>query len=400
MYVQPVIGLLFGDEGKGRVVSSLARKALENGRHPLVIRYSGASNAGHRVVCRTLGAHVFCNMGSGTLSGVPTYRTEDTLIDPLSLKEELDIYCQVSSHRPKPVLFLHRDSQIITPADVVVNRQGRDYLRNGTTGTGLSPAVERINAGYSFKISDILHPRVARARMRGILSYHAAKYTTVAFSDSELEADMFLSIMALEQLMNDPRIELHIVNERPIEWNDKWFDHLILEGSQGVLLDEKTGFFPHVTRGRVGIAKVLETLSRFDLEELDLFPVYVARHYLTRHGAGPMGSSLRVSTAEFLKENALKDEVNKTNPFQGKFKTEAFNYELMRYALESEYYDGLKDRTLSSVRLVMTCADHVPYPEKIRKQVPGIDRDGNPELHTGLSVLYTDSPYVDSPIKE
>ena len=88
-----VLGSLFGDEGKGNSVQWLCKRALEEGKNPLVIRFSGGAQAGHRVINGT-NEHICSLIGAGVLLGIPTYLNENVYIDPVSLKREYEISCQ------------------------------------------------------------------------------------------------------------------------------------------------------------------------------------------------------------------------------------------------------------------------------------------------------------------
>jgi adenylosuccinate synthase len=88
-----VIGLQFGDEGKGKVTSILARKYDCS-----VVRYSGGQQAGHRVVSKESGSeHIFASFGSGTLSGRPTIWSKYCTINPYALINEMEILKKFSS---------------------------------------------------------------------------------------------------------------------------------------------------------------------------------------------------------------------------------------------------------------------------------------------------------------
>ena len=92
-----VIGLGFGDEGKGLTVNHLANK-LDN---PLVIRYSGGQQAGHTVI-KDGYKHTFSNFGSGTLSGAPTYWSKYCSFDPVGFAKE---YNKLKNDGYDPVIF-------------------------------------------------------------------------------------------------------------------------------------------------------------------------------------------------------------------------------------------------------------------------------------------------------
>ena len=79
-----VLGSLFGDEGKGATVQFLCKEEINKGIIPLVIRFSGGPQAGHRVLHNGI-SHVCSLTGSGVLLNCPTYLHENVMIDPISL---------------------------------------------------------------------------------------------------------------------------------------------------------------------------------------------------------------------------------------------------------------------------------------------------------------------------
>lgn len=81
-----VIGLGFGDEGKGITTDYLCSKT----KNPLVVRFCGGSQVGHTVVHNGI-RHVFSSFGSGTLRGVPTYWSHKCALDPIGMLNELDV---------------------------------------------------------------------------------------------------------------------------------------------------------------------------------------------------------------------------------------------------------------------------------------------------------------------
>ena len=83
---QIVLGSLFGDEGKGNVVQWLCMNSYK----PLVIRFSGGPQAGHRVVYKGK-SHVCSSWGSGVLLGVPTCLYKEVFIDPICIYNEYKV---------------------------------------------------------------------------------------------------------------------------------------------------------------------------------------------------------------------------------------------------------------------------------------------------------------------
>ena len=119
---------------------------------------------------------------------------------------------------------------------------------------------------------------------------------------------------------------------------------LIAEGSQGLLLDQHHGFFPHVTRSNTGTKNLIE----MGLEP-ELF--LVTRAYQTRHGNGPMSN---IGLDLNLIKN--KDETNVYNEYQGEFKKTVLDLSLLQYATYKDEY--IRDNILNAT-LVITCIDQL-----------------------------------------
>jgi adenylosuccinate synthase len=118
-----VIGLGFGDEGKGKVVSSLCSQSPDHDK--IVVRYCGGHQAGHRVLLNDGSSHVFSHFGSGTLQGVPTYWSQFCTVDPMGLLNELDILLNKIPifSTDKIRLYIDAKCPITTPYEKIHNQQ-------------------------------------------------------------------------------------------------------------------------------------------------------------------------------------------------------------------------------------------------------------------------------------
>jgi len=115
----------------------------------------------------------------------------------------------------------------------------------------------------------------------------------------------------------------------------------VFEGAQGVLLDEKYGFFPHVTKSNTTFENAIAILEESEFDG-DIKKVGVIRAYYTRHGQGPFPSERR--------SLYLPDLHNGTGRWQGEFRVGVFDEVLARYAL----------RVVKGVdMLIMTCVDRL-----------------------------------------
>lgn len=309
-----VIGLGFGDEGKGRVVDYLCSTREDS----LVIRFSGGQQAGHTVVREGV-RHVFSNFGSGTLLGVPTYISRFCTVDPIGIIKEMR---KLHDSGITPRLYIDERCPVTTPYEKILNKQ-LDY-DNGTVGVGVGPTWQREEDYFSLVFSDIYYPSVMDIKLSMIRKYYGLS----------VDLDDFLN--AVNEIVKAN----NVFSSPYIPSGD--YDDMIFEGSQGLMLDKNIGFFPHVTRSNVGLQNILQ-----------LTPViskvyFVTRAYQTRHGNGPMTNE---HIPHFIYPNP--NETNVLNKFQGQFRRTLLDVDLLKYALrrgESRHYNST---------LVITCMDHI-----------------------------------------
>lgn len=325
-----VIGLGFGDEGKGLVTDYLCSKTS----NPLVVRFSGGQQAGHTVYTddkKT--SHVFHTFGSGTLRGVPTFWAYPATVDPVSVKAEYEKLAKKTKRTP--ILWLDPKCPITTPFDIYDNQNDQTLLQNGTCGFGVGNTIQREEDYYSLTVLDLLYPKVLNLKLKAIEEhYYFNKYAyqvdgsyITKFKKACEWLAVFAKIGAFQTTAN--------------LYPDK-----IFESSQGLMLDQNIGFFPNVTRSNVGF-KGLKNLG-ISLSSLHVY--YVTRAYQTRHGNGPM-TNLDIPLD--LKEDIRETNIN--NKYQGEFRKSVLDLDLVLYAIE-------KQKQIESsplFNLVITCLDHL-----------------------------------------
>ena len=329
-----VIDTGFGDSGKGSVVDYLVRKTLEanNGYKPVVVRFNGGHQCGHRVVHKDK-EHVFSNFGSGTLRGAATYWGKECTIDPVGFMKEYKILIK---KKITPIIYADPECMITTPYDKENNQIVEGLYKHGSTGVGFGSTIAR-NEGVN-KL------RLIELRFTEILEWKMSKLSTYSKLTSK-EINEFYA--AIKQILN-------IITIIP---EDQYFTerdgkHYIFEGNQGIMLDHEYGFFPHVTRANTmsrGVKRYTKMLSNYIPEMY-----YVSRAYGTRHGNGPFHGEEHTKALK-LKNN--ENEKNVRDVWQGDFRTAPLNYDLLKYALMIDDYT----RGFTSVpnTLFITCNDHL-----------------------------------------
>ena len=313
-----VIGLGFGDEGKGLFTDYLCRHADQ----PLVIRFSGGQQAGHTVVVDGL-RHVFSNFAAGTLAGATSYFSQFCTIDPVGVNNELALLVEKDI---QPMLFIDEKCPITTPYDIDYNQKNCPH---GSCGVGVGDTINREEHHYSLTFADLFYPWVFETRLDQIKAFYGDDSTVLL--DNFVKCSEIITHSAFIQKTN---------GFPPGQYSD-----YIYEGSQGLLLDQHYGFFPYVTRSNTGTTNVLSLSGN---NQLELY--LITRAYQTRHGSGPMSNQNRP-------HNILKNpqETNRDHRYQGEFRRTLLDLSLLEYAIS-------QDPLIRSTRnksLVMTCLDHV-----------------------------------------
>ena len=277
-----VIGLQWGDEGKGKVVDLLTDSVQA------VVRFQGGHNAGHTLVIGgkktilslipsgILHAHVQCLIGNG---------------DVLSL-EALFKEAEMLIAQGVPVLERLRVSPncpLILASHVALDRsrekaQGANAI--GTTGRGIGPAYEDKVARRAVRVSDLFDPKHFADRLAEILDYHNFilqqyfKTSTVDFHEV-LESNLALG-ERLKPLVADVT---GIIEQLSIEGRNVMF-----EGAQGAMLDVDLGTYPFVTSSTTtaGGAAAGSGIGPRRLNEV----LGIVKAYATRVGAGPFPTEL------------------------------------------------------------------------------------------------------------
>jgi len=322
------VGLGFGDEGKGATVDFLTREFEAE----LVIRYCGGSQAGHNVELLDGRRHTFSQFGAGTLAPTParTFLGPAVVIDPPALMREAQHLAELGVASPLQLVTIHPQCLVTTPWLRMLNRireLSRGDTRHGSCGVGVGEARNYWlkHGGDAVFASDLQTPDLLRQklelqRQRVLLEVQPllAGCSPKALNDSDLLA-WETSANYVAEMLCDPRWrEIKIHPDAPPH------KVAILEGAQGVLLDEYRGFHPHTTWSTVTPHHAWELVEQMGSEEVALLGI--TRAFTTRHGAGPLPTYSEELTTRF------PDPGNPWNAWQGQFRYGWLDLELLRYA--------------------------------------------------------------------
>jgi adenylosuccinate synthase len=288
-----VIGLQWGDEGKGKVVDLLVED------FQVVVRYGGGANAGHTVV---IGDEHFAlhQVPSGILrAGVLNVVTAGTVIDPAALLGEVESLRQRGvpvdanlriSDRAHLVLPYHRQE------DVLAERAARGSGKLGTTARGIGPCyADKAARRWGIRVCDLYRPGHLRQRLDAVVAhknaYFPAIYESRVTFDAAALAEEYLALAGpLRPFVCDAVALLHGCLQRG--------QQILFEGAQGSLLDIDHGTYPFVTSSStIGFASGAGVPAACVRSVIG-----VLKAYTTRVGTGPFPTELAAAAGDMLRE--------------------------------------------------------------------------------------------------
>lgn len=309
-----VIGMQFGDEGKGQCVDWLCEKTNAD----LVVRFGGGHQCGHNVV-RNGYRHNFASFGSGSLLGVPTHVGPDCIIEWNAMRREHDALVAAGFN---PVITVDPSCLVTTPFHAVMNQVKHEMNGHGTCGVGIGETREywlkygrdAIFAGDNKNdVRDKV--RLMRYRMHEELR-------SMPIGADEYNKFTSLSEYKIANMHRSVDCGLKsIIGMTPTEGVLCDVEHVVFEGHQGVLLDESFGFHPHTTWSDTTARKAIELCHEHDIE----YKVFgCLRAVMSRHGNGPFPT--------YDSSIPFSDPGNQWNPGQGKMRFGWLDMSLLRYA--------------------------------------------------------------------
>lgn len=296
MVPKVVIGLGFGDEGKGMAVAHETERALSDGLLPVSVRFNGGPQAGHNVRVRIDGSvryHMHSQFGSGAMLGAKTVHTRGMLFSPVVLAEEANRLSSASDIDVMKTLTVDERCPVVLPMHVRANREiekSRGDGRHGSTGqgVGIARACEHEslanNDDTCVTVATLRRPTALEALMRFWRDWIERTYCVdLHMSDEYVRDESRWLCDGMRTLVGYGVRVTEDATQMVRDMMDDGIHHVTFEGSQGMLLDERHGWFPHVTYGDMTARQAYEVAGGRSLSVLG-----VTRTYQTRHGAGPL----------------------------------------------------------------------------------------------------------------
>ena len=292
-----VIGLGFGDEGKGMAVAHEVERAIERGLRPVVVRFNGGPQAGHNVRVLRNGKvlhHTHSQIGSGALLGADTYIARGMLFDVLSFENEADRISEITGKNIRSTIHIDSRCPTILPVHVIANRELERRKRHGSTGNGIGIAREceagvvsgDADQSMMVTVGDMLS--IGRGDLYERIDYWTRWISKrhdvdLGFREKELWEWSGILIDAWRREHDKGLWPIRNMDYVIRDIVDDGEHAVVFEGSQGMLLDKRVGWFPHVTYGDIDAFEARRLCGGTRAKVIG-----VTRSYQTRHGAGPM----------------------------------------------------------------------------------------------------------------
>ena len=290
-----VVGLGWGDEGKGKIVDLLS------GDFQVVVRYNGGANAGHTVCIgeETFALHL---VPSGLLhEGMVGVIGPGVVIDPTALRDEIDGLTERGvlvgdnlkiSDRAHVVMPYHKAE------DQLSESAASDDTRIGTTARGIGPCyAEKMRRTAAVRMCDLLRPERLQRRLEPIVRAKRAAFVALYGHDGGLDIDAIKS----ELIMSAERLAPFICDTTDYLYRAMEAGQcLLFEGANGTLLDIDHGTFPYVTSsstGAYGVSAGAGVAPR-TVQRL----IGVTKAYATRVGAGPFVTELHDARGDAIRD--------------------------------------------------------------------------------------------------
>lgn len=284
-----VLGLQWGDEGKGKIVDVLA------GRYPAVARFQGGPNAGHSLhfdgknfVVRSIPSGIF-REGSTNIIG------SGVVLDPITFREEC-ANVEKMNINPKEKLFISKKANLILPTHRLLDAAYEAAAGKGKIGStlkGIGPTYTDKISRHGLRVGDILAPDF-KERFEKLKARHIQLLSDLHF-ECDPDKDEAEWMSAIEFLKGFNLIDCeYFVN--------KWLENkpMLAEGAQGSMLDIDYGSYPFVTSSSTTVGGVCTGLGVAPSKIGHVYGIFKA--YCTRVGSGPFPTELFDETGEKIRQ--------------------------------------------------------------------------------------------------
>lgn len=290
MAVDVLLGLQWGDEGKGKIVDVLAPE------YDVIARFQGGPNAGHTLIFDGQ-KFVLHTVPSGIFRpGLKNLIGNGVVIDPITLSKELD-QLDAAGVAYAGRLFVSRKAHLILPSHRLLDaarEQAKGDRKIGSTLKGIGPTYMDKTGRNGLRVGNIEAPDF-RERYEELKDKHRELVGLYPFVEFELAKEEEAWFAAIERLRGLEFVDGEFWINAAIERGEK----ILAEGAQGSMLDIDFGTYPFVTSSNTITAGVCTGLGIAPQRIGEV--IGITKAYCTRVGGGPFPTELHGATGEFLR---------------------------------------------------------------------------------------------------
>lgn len=291
MTVDVILGLQWGDEGKGKIVDYLANK------YDIVARFQGGPNAGHtlkfdgkKYVLHTIPSGIFRESLMNLIGN-------GVVIDPITLRKEIQMLIDagVDYHDR---LLVAKKAHLITPTHRLLDaasEAAKGKLKIGSTLRGIGPTYMDKTGRNGLRVGDILNPNF-EAKYNELRNKHLNLLKIYPDVEFDLEAEEAKWLANIEHLRKMNIVDGEIYINKALKAGKR----VLAEGAQGSMLDIDFGTYPYVTSSNTITSGVCNGLGIAPQRIGEV--IGITKAYCTRVGSGPFPTELHGETGEFLRK--------------------------------------------------------------------------------------------------
>ena len=291
MKMDVLLGLQWGDEGKGKIVDVLAPQ------YEVVARFQGGPNAGHTLEFDGI-KHVLHQIPSGIFrSQILNIIGNGVVLDPIILKKEIEALGKFAIDYRKN-LVISKKATIIIPTHKLLDaayEQAKGDKKIGSTLKGIGPTYQDKIGRSALRIGDVLSPDF-KEKYATLLDKHKTTLSFYSYPLDALEEMERQFFEAIEFVKTLPLIDSEYTVNEALQAKKR----ILAEGAQGSLLDIDFGSYPFVTSSNTMTAGACTGLGVAPSKIGEVFGIFKA--YCTRVGSGPFPTELLDSTGEAMRK--------------------------------------------------------------------------------------------------
>ncbi|MBB77976.1 MAG: adenylosuccinate synthase [Crocinitomicaceae bacterium] len=295
MKVDVLLGLQWGDEGKGKIVDVLTPK------YDIIARFQGGPNAGHTLEFEGI-KHVLHTIPSGIFrENVINLVGNGVVIDPLILQEELK-KLEPFNINYKERLLISKKAHLILPSHKLLDaasEQSKGKNKIGSTLKGIGPTYMDKTGRNGIRFGDIFSKNF-KAKYNALVEKHKTmleRYPDFKYDLSEIEKEWMSAINNLKELKT-------VDSEHYINNAIKNGQKILAEGAQGTMLDVDFGTYPFVTSSNTVTAGTCTGLGVPPNKIGNVIGIFKA--YCTRVGSGPFPTELKNKIGEKIRKEGFE----------------------------------------------------------------------------------------------